>query len=205
MSARDAPLPAPGEGRRRERREATARFYDEYLSVMDLPAEFFLQTVKTAFQDHALPRGAMRLARPQGRPARDPQHRADDGRGRARRHLRRPARPTRAHGLCAEPARRHAAHLLQKGVGHFGIFNGSRWRKRSCRRCANSSAPTMPAPSAPRRRPSPSWCQPEPRRRAGHVTSTTPARITAVASHTQPLWRSPNSAQPQNSPVSVTT
>src|SRR3546814_122081 len=34
-------------------------FYDEYLAVMDLPAEFYLQTVKTVFQDHALPKGEM--------------------------------------------------------------------------------------------------------------------------------------------------
>ena len=38
---------------------AGQRFYDEYLAVMDLPAEFYLQTVKTVFQDHALPKGEM--------------------------------------------------------------------------------------------------------------------------------------------------
>ncbi len=42
-----------------EEAEKKTAFYDEYLSVMDLPAEFYLQTVKTVFQDHALPKGEM--------------------------------------------------------------------------------------------------------------------------------------------------
>jgi poly(3-hydroxybutyrate) depolymerase len=103
------------------------KFYDEYLSVMDLTAEFYLQTIKTAFQDHALPLGTM-VSR--GRPV-DP------------RAIRRTALMTvegelddisgvgqtfAAHGLCSilPPAKRK--HLLQKQVGHFGIFNGKKWR-----------------------------------------------------------------------------
>src|SRR5260221_6767315 len=39
--------------------EATRRFYDEYTAVMDLPADFYLQTVQRVFQDHALPRGVL--------------------------------------------------------------------------------------------------------------------------------------------------
>jgi poly(3-hydroxybutyrate) depolymerase len=103
------------------------RFYDEYLSVMDLTAEFYLQTVKTAFQDHALPLGTMTS---RGRKV-DP------------RAIRKTALMTvegelddisgvgqtfAAHGLCASlpPSRRK--HHLQKQVGHFGIFNGKKWR-----------------------------------------------------------------------------
>lgn len=103
------------------------RFYDEYLSVMDLTAEFYLQTVKTAFQDHALPLGTMR--------SRD--RKVDPG------AIRKTALMTvegelddisgvgqtfAAHGLCTNLPAAKRRHLLQKGVGHFGIFNGKKWR-----------------------------------------------------------------------------
>jgi poly(3-hydroxybutyrate) depolymerase len=106
---------------------AHRRFYDEYLSVMDLTAEFYLQTVKTAFQDHALPLGTMRS---RGRKV-DPrairktalmtvEGELDDISGAGQTYA--------AHGLCSSlPADKRRQHL-QKGVGHFGIFNGKRWR-----------------------------------------------------------------------------
>jgi poly(3-hydroxybutyrate) depolymerase len=102
-------------------------FYDEYLSVMDLPAEFFLQTVRTVFQDHALPRGRM-ISR---------------GRKVETRAIRRTALLTvegelddisgqgqtaAAHDLCPGIPAAKRAHHLQARVGHFGIFNGKRWR-----------------------------------------------------------------------------
>lgn len=103
------------------------RFYDEYLSVMDLTAEFYLQTVKVAFQDHALPLGRM-VSR--GRKV-DPgaiEHTAlmtvegelDDISG--------PGQTYAAHDLCARLPAHKRHHLLQNGVGHFGIFNGKKWR-----------------------------------------------------------------------------
>ena len=103
------------------------KFYDEYLSVMDLTAEFYLQTVKTAFQDHALPLGTMKS---RGRPVEPAAIRKtalmtvegelDDISG--------VGQTFAAHGLCSSlpPAKRR--HLLQKQVGHFGIFNGKKWR-----------------------------------------------------------------------------
>ncbi|MBI3452601.1 MAG: polyhydroxyalkanoate depolymerase [Rhodospirillales bacterium] len=110
-----------------ERAETHRRFYDEYLAVMDLPAEFFLQTVKVAFQDHALPLGVMTS---RGRAVDTSAIRTtalmtvegelDDISG--------PGQTFAAHALCANlPADRHR-HLLQREVGHFGIFNGRRWR-----------------------------------------------------------------------------
>lgn len=103
-------------------------FYEEYLSVMDLPAEFYLQTVKVVFQDHALPRGEMI----------------------ARWHPVRPEAITRTAILCVEgefddisgvgqtraaldlatslPPELKGYHL-QKSVGHYGVFNGGRWRR----------------------------------------------------------------------------
>jgi poly(3-hydroxybutyrate) depolymerase len=102
-------------------------FYDEYLSVMDLTAEFYLQTVKTAFQDHALPLGTMTS---RGRKV-DPgairktalmtvEGELDDISG--------AGQTVAAHGLCASLPQSKRRHLLQQKVGHFGIFNGKKWR-----------------------------------------------------------------------------
>jgi len=103
-------------------------FYEEYRSVMDMPAEFYLQTVKTVFQDHALP----------------------DGKMVARWHPVLPEQITRTALLCIEgelddisgigqtkaaleitpnlPDSMKEYHL-QTGVGHYGVFNGRRWRE----------------------------------------------------------------------------
>jgi poly(3-hydroxybutyrate) depolymerase len=102
-------------------------FYDEYLAVMDLAAEFYLQTVETVFVRHALPRGAM-LHR--GAPV-DPAkiHRAalltvegenDDISG--------VGQTEAAHRLCVNIPSQRKAHWLQPAVGHYGVFNGSRFR-----------------------------------------------------------------------------
>jgi poly(3-hydroxybutyrate) depolymerase len=110
-----------------ESADAHRRFYDEYLAVMDLPAEFFLQTIKVAFHEYALPCGTMTS---RGNPVepRAIRHTAlmtvegelDDISG--------PGQTLAAHDLCPElPPEKHLHHL-QKGVGHFGIFNGRKWR-----------------------------------------------------------------------------
>lgn len=107
--------------------KAIADFYDEYFAVLDLPAEFYLETVERVFQQHELPRGAMTY---QGRPV-DP------------RAIRRTALLTvegerddicgvgqtlAAQELCAtlRPALRR--HHLQPGAGHYGVFSGRRWQ-----------------------------------------------------------------------------
>jgi poly(3-hydroxybutyrate) depolymerase len=102
-------------------------FYDEYLAVMDLAAEFYLQTVDTVFVRHALPKGEMTH---RGEPV-DPskirnvalltiEGENDDISG--------VGQTQAAHGLCSNipPARK--AHHLQLRVGHYGVFNGSRFR-----------------------------------------------------------------------------
>ena len=107
---------------------AHRRFYDEYLSVMDLPAEYYLQTVKTVFQDHALPEGTMTH---RGRTV-DPsairktalmtvEGEFDDisGVGQTR----------AAHDICTGLKAKKRRHYEQPKVGHYGIFNGRRWRK----------------------------------------------------------------------------
>jgi poly(3-hydroxybutyrate) depolymerase len=103
-------------------------FYDEYLAVMDLPAEYYLQTLETVFIDHLLPRGLMRH---RGRPV-DLKaiHRCalmtiegekDDitGRGQA----------VAALGLTPNLSPAKKKHHLQAGVGHYGVFNGSRFQR----------------------------------------------------------------------------
>jgi len=106
---------------------ATTRFYDEYLSVMDLPAEFYLQTVKTVFQDHALPRGVMRvngeLIEPQAirkTALLTVEGELDD--------ISAPGQTLAAHALCSGLKPHQKFNAFQKGVGHYGIFNGRRWR-----------------------------------------------------------------------------
>ena len=110
-----------------ESAQAHRKFYDEYLAVMDLTAEFYLQTIDVAFQRHLLPRGLW-VSRGRKVDAKAISATAlmtvegefDDISG--------PGQTRAAHGLCASlPAGKHH-HLFAKGVGHYGIFNGSRWR-----------------------------------------------------------------------------
>jgi poly(3-hydroxybutyrate) depolymerase len=103
-------------------------FYDEYLAVMDLTAEFYLQTVETVFIDHALPKGTM-LHR--GR-AVDPsavkrtalftvEGENDDISG--------VGQTKAAHDLCSNIPPEKREHYMQPDVGHYGVFNGSRFRR----------------------------------------------------------------------------
>lgn len=103
-------------------------FYDEYLAVMDLTAEFYLQTVETVFIEHALPRGKMLH---HGR-AVDPsairnvalftvEGENDDISG--------VGQTKAAHDLCLNIPKDKRAHYMQPDVGHYGVFNGSRFRK----------------------------------------------------------------------------
>ena len=102
-------------------------FYDEYLAVMDLTAEFYLQTVDTVFIKHALPLGTMTH---RGKPV-DPSRiyrtalmtvegEYDDISGLGQTEA--------THGLCSSIPDERRVHYVQKGVGHYGVFNGSRFR-----------------------------------------------------------------------------
>jgi poly(3-hydroxybutyrate) depolymerase len=102
-------------------------FYDEYLAVMDLTAEFYLQTVDTVFVRHALPKGEMTH---RGEPV-DPtairnvalltvEGENDDISGLGQTQA--------AHDLCTNIPDERRAHYMQPAVGHYGVFNGSRFR-----------------------------------------------------------------------------
>ncbi|MCU1441792.1 MAG: esterase [Rhodoglobus sp.] len=112
-----------------ENANATKGFYEEYRSVCDMTAEFYLQTIDTVFQAHALPKGIMTH---RGRPV-DPGAISDiavlaiegenddiSGIGQTKAAL------TLATGL---PTAMKQYHLAPE-VGHYGIFNGSKWRNR---------------------------------------------------------------------------
>jgi poly(3-hydroxybutyrate) depolymerase len=101
-------------------------FYDEYLAVMDLPAEFYLQTIARVFQEHDLPRGALTWRGNKVEPG----------------AIRRTALFTvegelddicavgqtmAALDLCTGLRPSMKRHHLQTGVGHYGVFNGKRW------------------------------------------------------------------------------
>ncbi|HEX8653992.1 MAG TPA: polyhydroxyalkanoate depolymerase [Allosphingosinicella sp.] len=112
-----------------ESADATKEFYDEYRAVCDMTAEFYLQTVDVVFQRHLLPKGELthRGRRVDPGAIRDVALLAIEGErddisgvGQTRAGLR------IARNLPAELKRYH----LAKGVGHYGIFNGSKWRDR---------------------------------------------------------------------------
>jgi poly(3-hydroxybutyrate) depolymerase len=102
-------------------------FYDEFLAVMDLSADYYLQTIKTVFLEHALPKGEMRH---RGRLV-DPgkirrvglmtvEGEKDDISG--------VGQTFAAHDLCSNLPASLRQHHLQPGAGHYGVFNGSRFR-----------------------------------------------------------------------------
>jgi poly(3-hydroxybutyrate) depolymerase len=103
-------------------------FYDEYLAVMDLTAEFYLQTVDTVFVRHALPKGTMKhrgqlvdLKAIRRCAVMTVEGENDDISG---------VGQTRAmHDLCVNLPKAKQLYHLQKDVGHYGVFNGSRFRK----------------------------------------------------------------------------
>ena len=111
-------------------------FYDEYLSVMDLTAEFYLQTVDTVFIRYALAKGEMTH---RGKPV-DPGaiRMSPSSPSRARRTTSPAmARPRRRTGSAPNIPAERKAHYTQMGVGHYGVFNGSRFRSEIAPRIAD--------------------------------------------------------------------
>jgi poly(3-hydroxybutyrate) depolymerase len=107
--------------------EKHTEFYDEYMSVMDLTAEFYLQTVEKVFIEHALPRGTFThrnaLIDPskiEGTALMTVEGERDDISG--------VGQTEAAHDLCTGLPEEKKLHHLQKGVGHYGVFNGSKFR-----------------------------------------------------------------------------
>ncbi|MGJ0506410.1 MAG: polyhydroxyalkanoate depolymerase [Methylocystis sp.] len=103
-------------------------FYDEYLAVMDLTAEFYLQTVERVFIRHEVPLGLLRhrgelidLKAIRRTALLTVEGEKDDISG--------VGQTLAAQDLCAGIPSARKAHHLQAGVGHYGVFNGSRFRR----------------------------------------------------------------------------
>ena len=111
--------------RRRGGAARTKTFYDEYFAVLDITAEFYLDTPAAIFRDHDLARGRLKW---HGRRV-DPsaigtalltvEAENDD--------LCPPGQTSAAHDLCTGIPTKRKHHHLQPGVGHYGVFNGSRF------------------------------------------------------------------------------
>ena len=109
--------------------ESHRKFYDEYNAVLDMPAEYYLDTIKTVFQDFALVNGTWQVdgqfVRPQDIKTTallTVEGELDDISG---------AGQTRAaHELCSGVPKAHQYHYDAIGAGHYGIFSGRRWREK---------------------------------------------------------------------------
>jgi len=107
--------------------ESHRKFYDEYNAVLDMPAEYYLDTIRTVFQEHLLPRGLWDVAGERVDPSKirdcallTIEGELDDisGQGQTR----------AAHDLCTGIPAQNRKHITAEGAGHYGIFSGRRWR-----------------------------------------------------------------------------
>ena len=108
--------------------EAHRRFYDEYNAVLDMPAEYYLDTIKTVFQQHALPLGTWVVKGTRVAPEDITgvalftiEGELDDISG--------SGQTAAAHDLCSGIAASHKEHFTAPQCGHYGIFSGRRWRE----------------------------------------------------------------------------
>jgi len=113
--------------------EAHRKFYDEYNAVLDMDADYYLETIRTVFQDYCLVNGTWDVHAPGGEVERvRPQDitqsalltvegELDDISGSGQTQA--------AQDLCSGIAAGHKRHLEVQGAGHYGIFSGRRWRE----------------------------------------------------------------------------
>jgi poly(3-hydroxybutyrate) depolymerase len=111
-----------------ESAESHREFYDEYNAVLDMPAEYYLDTIKRVFQEFALVNGTWEI---EGQPVRPQDIRRtalltiegelDDISG--------AGQTKAAHELCSGIPAEHRFHYDAEGAGHYGIFSGRRWRE----------------------------------------------------------------------------
>jgi poly(3-hydroxybutyrate) depolymerase len=104
----------------------TRAFYDEYGAVMDVPAEFYLETLQRVFMEHDLPRGVFtwRGQRVDPSAITDTALLTVEG---AQDDMCSPGQTEAAHALCTGIPPERRRHHLQQGAGHYGVFAGSRW------------------------------------------------------------------------------
>jgi poly(3-hydroxybutyrate) depolymerase len=115
--------------------DAHRRFYDEYNAVLDLDADYYLETIKTVFQEHALPKGTWdvnvkgKLMRVKPQDIKKTalftvEGELDDISGSGQTQA--------AHDLCSNIPAKNKQHFTAPDCGHYGIFSGRRWRDVIC-------------------------------------------------------------------------
>ena len=111
------------------RRGRPRTFYDEYCAVTDLPAEFYLETVERVFQHHLLPLGRLewRGGRVEPRAIRRTALFTVEG---EKDDICAVGQTVAAQDLCTSVRPTMRRHHVQTGAGHYGVFNGARWRSR---------------------------------------------------------------------------
>jgi poly(3-hydroxybutyrate) depolymerase len=109
-----------------EKAETTKTFYDEYFAVLDLTAEFYLETVNLVFQKHALPKGELTWHGETVEPAAIKKTALLTVEG-ERDDICSVGQTLAAQDLCTSIRPYKKRHHLQPGVGHYGVFSGSRW------------------------------------------------------------------------------
>jgi polyhydroxyalkanoate depolymerase len=109
-----------------EKAQVTKAFYDEYFAVLDLTAEFYLETVEHVFQKHALPLGELKFRGTRVEPTAirrtmllTVEGEKDD--------VCAVGQTVAAHDLCNKLRPYFKRHHMQPGVGHYGVFSGKRW------------------------------------------------------------------------------
>ena len=111
----------------RDKAQAMKTFYDEYFAVLDLTAEFYLETVQTVFQEHALPLGKLnwRGNRIEPRAIRRSALLTVEG---EKDDICSLGQTMAALELCSGLRPYMKRHHMQAGVGHYGVFSGKRWQ-----------------------------------------------------------------------------
>ncbi len=116
-----------------ESAEAHRQFYDEYNAVLDMDADYYLETIETVFQEFKLVNGTWDVKNPAGKAERvrpadiqstgllTVEGELDDISG--------SGQTAAAHDLCSGIDQNHRRHFEAKGAGHYGIFSGRRWRE----------------------------------------------------------------------------
>jgi polyhydroxyalkanoate depolymerase len=109
-----------------EKAAATKAFYDEYFAVLDLAAEFYLETVRLIFQEHALPLGKLKWHGDTIDPSAIRRTMLLTVEG-ERDDICAVGQTVAAHDLCSKLRPYLKRHHMQAGVGHYGVFSGKRW------------------------------------------------------------------------------
>ncbi|MFM9881104.1 MAG: polyhydroxyalkanoate depolymerase [Burkholderiaceae bacterium] len=132
--------------------EAHRKFYDEYNAVLDMDADYYLETIRIVFQEFALVNGTWQVMSPQGKlELVQPQDikttalftiegELDDISGSGQTQA--------AHGLCSGIDASMRQHLEAEGAGHYGIFSGRRWRDVVYPKVREFIAEHVPSPAA---------------------------------------------------------